>query len=378
MISDGPISTLVGAIYDCALDPTLWLETMGALNAHMRFGNSTLSLTERPAGTLRLSVTSGIASPWLERLPRYGADLLELWGGEAVAGGVPLELPLLLSRVNASVGAGQCDNRFFREWFVPQGYIDTVGINLERDKWSVSVCTFTRHRDDGPIGEAELDLVRLFAPHVRRATTISRLLDTRTVSASLFEATLDKLATPVLLVDDSLRLVHANHAAQLLLATGIPLRERKGMLTANNPDVEAMLKSAACAALVDEAVYGRTGLGIPAQLSDGSFCALNVLPLAQGAVRRQAGPGAAIAIFVAAQRGPSAAMIPLLARHHQLTTAEARVLDALTQGQTIAEIAARLELKESTVRTHVLQIFQKMGVHRQTDLIRLASSLSLP
>lgn len=377
-ISDASLSSLVSTIYDCALDPSGWFETMGALNEQLRFGNSTLSLTERPGGTLRLSVTSGITGPWLERLPQYGTDLLELWGGEAVAGGAPLEQPLLLSRVNAAVGTGTCDNRFFREWFVPQGYIDTIGINLERDNWSVTVCAFTRHRDQGAIGEAELDLVRLLAPHLRRAVTISRLLDTRAVSANLFEATLETLATPVLLADSGLRLIHANRAAQLLLASGMPLLERKGLLTANNPDVDAMLKGAASTALTDEANYGRTGLGVPAKLADGSFCAITILPLVQGAVRRRAGSDAAIAIFVAAQRGPSATMVPLLARHHQLTAAETRVFDALAQGETIAEIATRVELRESTVRSHVLQIFQKVGVHKQTDLIRLASSLSLP
>ena len=54
--------------------------------------------------------------------------------------------------------------------------------------------------------------------------------------------------------------------------------------------------------------------------------------------------------------------------------AEARVVSALTLGETVEQIAVAHGVRVSTVRAQVRSIFEKTGVHRQTDLVRLALS----
>ncbi|WP_188915832.1 alpha/beta fold hydrolase [Salinarimonas ramus] len=60
-----------------------------------------------------------------------------------------------------------------------------------------------------------------------------------------------------------------------------------------------------------------------------------------------------------------------------LTAGEQRVCARLMAGRSIAEIAAELERKESTVRQQVKSILEKAGVRSQVQLISLAYSLSL-
>ncbi|MGX5829985.1 LuxR C-terminal-related transcriptional regulator [Mesorhizobium sp. 43Arga] len=55
-----------------------------------------------------------------------------------------------------------------------------------------------------------------------------------------------------------------------------------------------------------------------------------------------------------------------------LTPAEARVFEQIVAGRTVAEASDALNVEHSTVRTHLLRLFEKTGVRRQTELVRLA------
>ncbi|MFX9138885.1 helix-turn-helix transcriptional regulator, partial [Acinetobacter baumannii] len=48
------------------------------------------------------------------------------------------------------------------------------------------------------------------------------------------------------------------------------------------------------------------------------------------------------------------------------------------EGQTRADIAAMLGISVSTVKTHLIHVFDKTGCRRQVDLVRLAKSLTFP
>jgi two-component system response regulator NreC len=55
-----------------------------------------------------------------------------------------------------------------------------------------------------------------------------------------------------------------------------------------------------------------------------------------------------------------------------LTTREREVLHLSAEGHSNSEIAARLFISRRTVETHRANVFQKLGLHGQTDLIRYA------
>ena len=58
-----------------------------------------------------------------------------------------------------------------------------------------------------------------------------------------------------------------------------------------------------------------------------------------------------------------------------LTPTESRVAVALAAGQTAAGVAQALDCAESTVRTHLKQIYRKLGISKQTELVRRVLSL---
>lgn len=54
-----------------------------------------------------------------------------------------------------------------------------------------------------------------------------------------------------------------------------------------------------------------------------------------------------------------------------LTAAETRIATGLASGDTLEELSKRLFVSLATIKTHTQHIFQKTGVGRQAELIRL-------
>ena len=104
-------------------------------------------------------------------------------------------------------------------------------------------------------------------------------------------------------------------------------------------------------------------------------CETNVSPLrheSDGAAPVAIG---ALALVVITRPRPDGERIaPRVRRLFGLTDAEFRVMAALTLGQTVEQVAAAHGVRVSTVRAQVRSIFEKTGVHRQADLVRLALS----
>lgn len=361
-------SDLVGSIYDCALDPSLWPAVLGALRGRLACLSATLAVVEMPNGSTLINAASGVDDRWLAALSEYGKDILDQWGGAEKVRSYPLEVPMVLSSVNPD--ALRPDNRYHREIGLPRGVVDSLSIGLLRDSTAFGAITFTRHVSVGPAGQPEVKLASLFVPHIKRAVTVNRLLEARAVASATFVAVLDRLAVAVLLVASDLKLVHANLAGETVLRSSKPLGLRAGRVY-GPPNLTAALEVALAAPLDD---IGRRGLGIPAYGDNGEELVLHVLPLATASALQ----GATAAIFIASSTAPRPVPLTAIASLFDLTPTEARVLELIGAGRTNTEIAVALGVAVSTVRTHLLRIFEKTRTHRQADLVSLISSFALP
>ena len=62
---------------------------------------------------------------------------------------------------------------------------------------------------------------------------------------------------------------------------------------------------------------------------------------------------------------------------YDLTPAETRVFELIAAGETPAAVAKTLGVAPSTVRTHLLHLFQKTGCQRQSELVKLGARFSM-
>ena len=131
-VSAKDFSGLVGSIYDCALDPALWPETLGALCERMMFLSATLAVVEMPTGKGLINAAHGIDPPWLAALGQYGREIMDQWGGAERVRDYPLDVPMILSDVNPH--ALTLANRYHREVCAPRGVVDSLTIGLLRTR----------------------------------------------------------------------------------------------------------------------------------------------------------------------------------------------------------------------------------------------------
>jgi len=67
-----------------------------------------------------------------------------------------------------------------------------------------------------------------------------------------------------------------------------------------------------------------------------------------------------------------------IAAAFRLTPSELRVLMAIVEIGGVPDIAAKLGIAETTVKTHLGRLFEKTGAGRQADLVKIAAGFTAP
>lgn len=371
MLSAQEFGQIVGWIYDSSLDPERWSPTLERITQALHFHNASLSLLDLRSGAFPLSITSGIEEPWLGLMARYDEAIINQWGGMETLASYPLDEPLVLTWINPA--ASSDDNPYYTEWSKPQGLIDLVGIGLARDSLMFGALGLGRHETAGPVRQADIEDIRLLVPHLQRAIAISRLLDLRQITASSFETILKRLSTPVFVLSAGRQILWSNPAADDLLASTDMLANRTGQLwLAQRAAREAFTK---VVSLLNEAEGAVThGFDVPLHMEDGRLLSLYVIPLD----RALAGSRIQSMAVMVGPCGQQRDACDIVGSLFELTPSEQRVLSCIARGATVKATAAHLAIGEATVRTHLLRIFDKTGVHRQPELIALVSSFAIP
>ena len=375
-IAAADLSELIGLIYDCAIDPDAWSIALPALRTSIDCYSVQLGVYEMPTARILLARNDGVSDYWLARQPSYGVEMYALWADVLLDPALVQDEPIAAMRVMSQ--SKLQSNRYYTEWVHAQGQIDAAILVLMRDATRIATAGFGRNAAAGLVGDRELDVLRLLAPHMRRAVTISNMLDAAKIAASSFESALDTLNVGIFLVNSETRIIHANLAARQMLVEGCPVRSILGKLQLAQPAATAALSAAIAKADGDEAGMGRSGIGVPTLGAGGQPHLAHVLPLRQGTVRQRLVPAAVAAVFIApSQAGPPVPAAALGALY-DLTPAEARILVDIAAGRTPSATALTLGVAEATVRTHLARVFAKTGTSRQADLVRLVASLNFP
>ena len=370
-------SDLIGSIYDCVIAPEGWTEVLDQICAEFGFATGALSVASL---TNMKAVVNAVSGSDLAQMAQngvgYGADIIELWGGAERIQQYPLGEPIVQSQaVRPDVISS---SRYYREWALPKGLFDAVAVGLVRDRTMVGNAIFSQHESAGRIDDAQVDGLRLLAPHIRRAVTISNLFDMKAVEANTFAATVEALTVGVVLADEDSKIVHTNAAAAAMLAAGDPIVTRLGRIAVQSAATTAALQSAVAQAAKDEATLGQKGIGIPIPRRDGDPLVIHVLPLRRGHTRSGLIQSAAAAVFVTSASGPPRLPHDALNQLYDLTPAEIRIFELICEGHTRDAISALLGVSVSTVKSHLIHVFEKTGCRRQVDLVRLAKSLAFP
>jgi DNA-binding CsgD family transcriptional regulator len=231
---------------------------------------------------------------------------------------------------------------------------------------------FGRSRQQGDYSARDLAVLEAYAPHVARAIALARRSDGLALVRRGDLSALDGLSPGTVLVDEAGRVLLANRAAMALEAEGALRLSQDG---AACRDAAA---AAAFSAAVADALAGAAPAPVRFRGKSGAVFALVATPLGSRAADRLAEAGArrpAAALFVFSSKGAPAAPPARLQDLFGFTPAEARVAAEMALGDGEAEIAGRLGIGLNSLKTHRRRIYDKAGVSRQAQLVRLVSRL---
>ncbi|WP_434722167.1 helix-turn-helix transcriptional regulator [Mesorhizobium sp. RIZ17] len=367
------LSSIVGDIYDCVLNPEGWTGVMVRITETMDAAYSTIALANIEGNHGRFAARS----PWdaeQMRVLQEDYDFEAIPGLKAVVVG---DIDTPVATLSHMSEAELQRTPFFQNWAKPQGLREGCIIKFVHTQDRIGLMGCTTRADREIISVEEQRFMALLSPHLRRASLIGDLLDQARVTASLYREALDHLAVPVVLTGANGAILHANGAAQQMFSAQGPILSRHGLLQAQNTAVVPALQEAIASAASADASLGSRGIGLPISVAGQPPAVAYVLPLTEGTARAAFRPACA-AVFVSTTTSASPLPEAVLTTLFDLTPAEARVLLRIGSGLSASRSAVSLGIGENTLKTHLNRIFAKTGTRRQADLVKLISDIGTP
>ncbi len=366
-------STLVGDIYDAALDPDLWPETFAASARYVGGEGAGLVSSDTINQTCVVHDDhSGFNAGFVELYQSTYFQFDPITPSPLLPTGRPTSVSDYLSEREFRGG------RFYQEWLEPQGWIDGTSIVLEKSATSCTVMVVARQESRGLVDNEMSRRIQAIAPHMRRAIEVRNAVNLARGEAAAFTEMLDGFSAGVFLVDAKARIVHANLAGRSILGESDLLYTVRDRLSARDAAADRTFKARlAAAARGDAADAG--GVSVPLTSADDESYVAHVLPLVSARKRQgDIANSAVAALFVRKAAVETPSLPQSVARHFRLTPTEVRVLLAIVEIGGGPEVADALGLAASTVKTHLHRIFQKTETRRQTDLVKLVAGFSTP
>lgn len=254
---------------------------------------------------------------------------------------------------------------FFNDWVRPQGVYTslTIAANSLNEGQSFLGLYSPREFTDG-----EVEFFRRLAPHVVKAVSISHRIMRLERNGRFDRQLLDGVATGVVVVDMTARVIFANARARSLFGPMSPFMIRHGRLQMANPrDVGTLARAiAACIG---------SGLGTSLNISRSPPAWPLRLTITAGAmVPTGHGSEKPVATILIEDQTPANPQPDLIRQRFGLTQTEAQIAAAIASGLGIDGTAKVTGISRNTVRAHLRSIYQQTHTHSQAELIKAVLS----
>jgi DNA-binding CsgD family transcriptional regulator len=224
-----------------------------------------------------------------------------------------------------------------------------------------------------PFGRRDLETASRLHPHLIRAYNLSsKLFGIRTWESGAGKFLEDSMMALFLVGADG-KVQRSNPAAEALLAGSSDLTSRNGVLRGASSEVTRKLHALIAAAC--EPDVGRRSAGsMPLPRDDRGPLSVTATPFGGEQAEfllAELTSGRSALLCVSDPYSDAAVPEQRLQDLFGLSRAEARVARQLLEGRVPREAAKKLGVSFYTVRGHLVRMYQKTGVNRQAELVRM-------
>lgn len=371
-MSEEELSSLIGCIYDAAIEPASWPHLLEQLSLFVGGCAATIYSKDATRRTIDIAFDYGVERRFREN---YISDFVKI--DPTTIGSFYFDVGEVVSVTDILPYGEFSETRFFKEWVQPQNFSDAALSILDKSVTSYAAFSVFQHQKIGQVDGEMRRRMNLVVPHIRRAVLIGRIINLHKNEATAFADTLDTLVAALFLLDARGHVVQANASGRSLIAEASVLRASGGRLVINDASADTLLREALIATQGGDDNLGTRGISLPIPGPDSNHYVAHVLPLTAGA-RRKAGAGyaATAAVFMHKTDIELPSAPEAIAKLYKLTPSELRVLLKIFEIGGVPDVAVALGISEATAKTHLRRLFEKTGTSRQADLVKLVAGFA--
>lgn len=236
------------------------------------------------------------------------------------------------------------------------------------------ILTLQRSAAAGPFSPDEMAALEVLAPHAARALAISGQLQVAQSRDQALLSILDKLTYGAMIVGAQGRIKARNESADRMLGDGLMLHDGRVVETYTNP--RGMVDRLVKLALADTA--GRSKNALIHRPSGRKPIVLQALSFPLSSTRWEAVHQSETTLLMLIDTESAASVSQLsVVQSFGLTSAEARVATLVGSGFSPIEAAEQLGSAAGTVRVQLKNVFNKLDLKRQSELVRLMTKLEV-
>lgn len=239
-----------------------------------------------------------------------------------------------------------------------------LGVRIRNER-GVGIVAIHRGKSQNPYEPDLVPRLTKLAVHLGRVLSVRGELEAHRREANSFRSLLECIPQVALVVDVSGTLLFANMGGESMLRTNDVLLSQQGRIE-GVADRGGVLLKAIRLACASPGAASSVLLGS----RSGHPCLATVIPVPVAA------PGKAKALILMQDRTrPADGLKRQLQSLYGLTSAEAAVARRLAQGSSLLDIASERDVSLATVRAQMKVLSQKMGCHRQAEVVSIVNSV---
>lgn len=363
----------IGELIDAAaLDPEAWLQVADELRRLVPGTKVTIQAHDPSFGRPLAALAAGWSDGYVEKYNRYFSGMNEV--AKAWSNTAPLLTPVLLPEFVFPIDAF-LKSEFYNESLKIEGEADcATGIRIlseGRRQATLAIQYGLRHKDE--MHECLSPLLQRLAPKLRGALLANRQT-IRQKESPLNTDLLQGFVDPALIIDQNCRVISANQPAQNLIASSETLRIGVRNLFSFGERQTDTLFARLLHACGQRAPGSSGYLEFGFVHRDSHFRA-SILPIARRFNLSNTGIASLFAPDPVVLLVLRCALPPEKSHEFQscfqLTKAELRIVQALSQEGSLVQIADQLGIAYETARNQLKAALKKTGTHSQRELISL-------
>ncbi len=365
-LSQDQFSELVGLIYEGPLEPVPWSSAMELMRDYL--GANWVTLILRPASINQraILVRSGEQGP---ELYTAGYNQFQTFSLDPFVGLPPDQVVTVDEMIDTR---RWISGEFYKQFIAPNNIRYILGSDIRAEGGAECRLRITRPSKGKDFTQQDKDFCRQLLPHLKRSVKLRSRVEGIESERRMYAVAMDRMQIGTVVLNEQGAIVRCNSVAEGILAEKDGILSVKGRLHAEyaleDRELQRLIRAglsmtARSAPVITEAISltrpsGQPKLGVLVRSIHASEVS-------------EANDWPQVAVFIRDPKHQPHPSHELVRRLFGFTSAEVSLALLLTNGLTLEEAAAELNIRKNTARAHLRSIFSKTGVTRQTMLVRL-------